>query len=140
MKPSLALIATPLLLAGMLTACEKKDETAANDASMEASMPTTMAEASAAVHAGFDNAASATASAGHAIANATDNAALTAKVKTVLAADEGLKTLALNIDSENGVVTLSGEVDSEAQRSRAEQQTKSVEGVQTVNNQLTVKH
>jgi hyperosmotically inducible protein len=67
------------------------------------------------------------------------NAALTAKVKTALASDVGLRTLTgINVDSEGTVVTLKGKVDTEENKRRAEQVAQRVEGVSSVRNQLTV--
>jgi hyperosmotically inducible periplasmic protein len=70
----------------------------------------------------------------------TKNATLTTKVKSALAADVGLRTLTgINVDSEGSVVTLKGSVDTEANKRRAEQVARGVEGVATVRNQLTVR-
>lgn len=67
------------------------------------------------------------------------NAALTGKVKAALAGDVGLKTLRINVDSTGNTVTLKGAVDSEDTKRRAEQVAKQVEGVASVENQLTVR-
>lgn len=68
------------------------------------------------------------------------NAGLTGKVKSALAADVGLKTLAgVDVDSENGVVTLKGHVDSSDTKKRAEAVAKKVEGVKSVKNQLSIR-
>jgi len=69
----------------------------------------------------------------------TSEAMLTAKVHAAMAKDPGLKTLAINVDSDGNNVTLKGQVDSEATRKKAEQAAKQVEGVGTVHNELTVK-
>jgi hyperosmotically inducible protein len=69
-------------------------------------------------------------------ANAVDNAALTTKVKTALLADELVKGTQINVDSNNGVVTLSGAVDSPAHMQKAEQIAKGVSGVTRVQNNL----
>ncbi|WP_255988710.1 BON domain-containing protein [Chitinolyticbacter albus] len=139
---TLALIATPLLLAGMLTACGREDAPAANDSTLsgtEASTPGNLAEASTMAHDAMDSAASATASGTRAVADAVDNAGLTTKVKAALADQVSLKTLAIDVDSDNGAVTLTGDVESEAQRTQAETAVRTVEGVTSVNNRLTVK-
>jgi osmotically-inducible protein OsmY len=68
-----------------------------------------------------------------------DDATLTTEVKTKLLADNPTAASAINVETKDGVVTLSGMVDSEASRSRAEQAAKSVLGVQSVANNLTVK-
>jgi len=64
---------------------------------------------------------------------------LTTKVKSALAADVGLKTLTgISVDTAGSVVTLKGAVDTAANKSRAEQVARGVEGVSSVKNELTV--
>ena len=72
----------------------------------------------------------------NAAANVVDNAALTAKVKAALLADELVKGTQINVDSTNGVVTLSGAVESSAHMQKAEQIAKGVSGVTRVQNNL----
>jgi hyperosmotically inducible protein len=65
--------------------------------------------------------------------------ALTTKVKTALASDQGMKTLAkIDVDSEDGVVTLKGKVDSAEAKKKAEEIAKKVDGVKSVKNELKV--
>jgi len=71
---------------------------------------------------------------------ATKNAALTGKVKSALAADVGLKTVKIDVDSEGGVVTLKGTVDSEDTKRRVETTARKVSGVTQVRNQLHAKN
>ena len=74
-----------------------------------------------------------------AVTSTTAGAALTTKVKSALAKDEGLKTLTnIDVDSKDGVVTLKGKVDSADTKKRAGQVAKKVHGVKSVKNQLTV--
>ena len=69
----------------------------------------------------------------------TQDSWLTTKVKSALAADVGLKTLTgINVDSAGSVVTLKGSVDTAANKSRAEQVARGVEGVSSVKNELAV--
>ena len=68
-----------------------------------------------------------------------DDATITANVKTKLAADASLATSTINVDTKEGVVTLSGMVNSEADKAKAEQVAKGVEGVKSVNDSLSVK-
>lgn len=69
----------------------------------------------------------------------TKDAGLTGKVKSALAADVGLKTLTgIDVDSDAGVVTLKGRVDSNDTKKRAEQVAKKVSGVTKVKNELKV--
>jgi hyperosmotically inducible protein len=70
-------------------------------------------------------------------ANVVDNAALTAKVKAALLADELVKGTQINVDSSGGVVKLTGTVDSPAQVARAVEVAKGIQGVQSVDNNLT---
>ncbi len=68
------------------------------------------------------------------------DAFLTTKVHTALANDVGLRTMySINVDSDKGVVTLKGRVDSDATRRRAEEVAKRVSGVTSVKNELQVK-
>ena len=69
----------------------------------------------------------------------TKDAALTAKVKSALAADVGLKTLKIDVDSMGNTVTLKGAVDSAETKKRAEEVARKVDGVATVRNELTVR-
>jgi hyperosmotically inducible protein len=70
---------------------------------------------------------------------ALSNAGLTAKVKSALLADKVAPGLSINVDSSNGVVTLSGELDTAAQKARSVQVTRKVKGVKKVVDHLTVK-
>ena len=68
------------------------------------------------------------------------DATLTSKLHTALANDVGLKTLrSINVDSDQGVVTLKGVVDSEDLKRRAEAVARKVGGVSSVKNELQVK-
>jgi osmotically-inducible protein OsmY len=69
-----------------------------------------------------------------------DDAAVTAKVKTAIATDVGAKTAAqVNVDTTQGVVQLSGFVESEDQINRAVSAAKKVNGVRSVRNDIRVK-
>jgi hyperosmotically inducible protein len=68
-----------------------------------------------------------------------DDAAITAKVKTALIGEPGLKALKIDVDTANGVVTLSGAVDSPQNLDRATQVAQAVDGVKSVDNRLNVK-
>jgi len=72
---------------------------------------------------------------------ATKAAALTGKVKSALAADVGLKTVKINVDSDDaGVVTLKGNVDSADTKRRAAATARKVSGVSKVRNELHAKN
>jgi hyperosmotically inducible protein len=68
-----------------------------------------------------------------------DDATITAKVKTALIGEPGLKALQINVDTANGVVTLSGTVDSPTSVDRVTRVVMAVQGVKLVDNRLTVK-
>ncbi|HVY06609.1 MAG TPA: BON domain-containing protein [Burkholderiales bacterium] len=68
-----------------------------------------------------------------------DDAAITAKVKTALITEPGLKALKIDVDTANGVVTLTGSVDSSQNLERATQVAQAVQGVKSVENRLNVK-
>jgi len=72
-------------------------------------------------------------------ANAVDDAALTAKVKAALFAEPGLKTLQIDVQTRDAVVTLAGSVDSDVLRQRAVQIAGALSGVRQVVDKLVVK-
>ncbi len=76
--------------------------------------------------------------AGRTIGTGANDAWLWVKTRFDLAAVDDLRDSTINVDVDNGVVTLTGTVASAAQRTRAEQSAKSVEGVRSVRNQLRV--
>lgn len=67
-----------------------------------------------------------------------DDAAISASIKGKYLVDGTLKGLAISVDTERGVVRLTGPVQSEAAKERATQIAENVEGVVRVDNQLTV--
>lgn len=68
-----------------------------------------------------------------------DDAAITAKVKTALAADPTAKAYQINVDTNDGMVQLNGFVDSDEGRQAAARVARSVEGVSRVDNNLEVR-
>lgn len=70
----------------------------------------------------------------------TDDATLTAKVKTAIATDAGARTAsAVSVETYRGVVQLTGFVESEEQASRAVSAAKKVLGVRSVKNDIRLK-
>jgi hyperosmotically inducible protein len=67
-----------------------------------------------------------------------DDAALTSNVQATLASTPGVNANEINVQSSDGVVTLSGDVDSTSAASAAVQATQGVNGVTSVHNDLTV--
>ena len=69
-----------------------------------------------------------------------DDVAIKTAVKAKLAADVKLSTLTnIEVNSTNGIVTLSGQVRDESDRMQAVAVARSVDGVVRVNNELQVK-
>lgn len=68
-----------------------------------------------------------------------DDATVTTKVKTALARDDVTKARNINVDTDKGVVVLSGQVDSQVEAERAASVARSIEGVIDVRNLLTAR-
>ena len=68
-----------------------------------------------------------------------DDSVITTKVKSLLAADDFLKSFEIGVETRKGVVQLSGFVDSQKAVNRAVEITRSVGGVKSVKNSLIVK-
>jgi hyperosmotically inducible protein len=84
--------------------------------------------------------------AGDAVGNAAEktgeaigDAAITTRIKAAIAAEAGLAVLQIGVDTTDGVVKLTGEVKSQANRDTAEAIARKVDGVREVRNDLTVK-
>lgn len=76
---------------------------------------------------------------GTACKSGPEDSTITATVKTKMAADTTVPATKINVDTKEGVVTLNGEVESDAAKTKAETIAKGVEGVKSVKNNLTVK-
>ncbi len=68
-----------------------------------------------------------------------DDSAITAKVKAALAGDPRTRAHQVNVETRDGVVQLSGFVDSSEAKSTAEELARSVSQVKSVDNELDVK-
>lgn len=68
-----------------------------------------------------------------------DDSTITTKVKALILEDSFMKGLAISVTTFNGKVTLTGGVDTAAQKKKAEDIARGVEGVAGVNNLLEVK-
>lgn len=67
-----------------------------------------------------------------------DDVTVTSKVKAALIAEPNLSGFAIDVDTAQNVVTLTGTVQSDDARTAAERVAKQVEGVKEVRNNLTV--
>ena len=68
-----------------------------------------------------------------------DDSVITTKVKSLLAADDFLKSFQIGVETYKGTVQLSGFVDSQKAIDKAVEITRSVKGVKSVKNNLSVK-
>ena len=68
-----------------------------------------------------------------------DDSVITTKVKSLLAADDFLKSFEIGVETRKGIVQLSGFVDSQKAVNKAVEITRSVKGVRSVKNSLIVK-
>ena len=68
-----------------------------------------------------------------------DDSVITTKVKTLLAADDFLKSFQIGVETYKGTVQLSGFVNSQKAVDKAIEITRSVQGVKSVKNDLIVK-
>ena len=75
---------------------------------------------------------------GRKVGSGTNDGWLWVKARWELAAADDLRDSTIDVDVENGVVTLTGTVPSTTQKARAEQIVTPVEGVRSVRNQLKV--
>jgi hyperosmotically inducible protein len=70
---------------------------------------------------------------------AVNDAAITAKVKTAFAADDLVKARNINVDTMQGVVTLNGVVNTAAEKQRAMDLARRVDGVSSVRDNLAMR-
>jgi osmotically-inducible protein OsmY len=68
-----------------------------------------------------------------------DDSVITTKVKSLLAKDDFLKSFQISVETYKGIVQLSGFVNSQAAVDKAVEIAKSVQGVESVKNDLIVK-
>jgi len=68
-----------------------------------------------------------------------DDSVITTKVKSLLAADDFLKSFEISVETYKGTVQLSGSVDSQKAIDKAVEITRSIKGVKSVKNNLNVK-
>ena len=70
---------------------------------------------------------------------ALNESSLTAKIKSKMALDDTVRASAIDVDTTGGVVTLSGTIRSEAERTRAVQLARETEGVTSVTDRLVIR-
>ena len=75
---------------------------------------------------------------GHKVGKGADDLWIWTKTRTALAAAEDLSDTTISVDVDNGAVTLTGTVPTDAQKAKAEQVTRNIEGTKSVKNELNV--
>lgn len=70
---------------------------------------------------------------------AVDDSVITTKAKSALLADTTVKGSEIHVETNKGIVTLSGAVDNERQRERAASIVRGIDGVKSVENKTTLK-
>jgi hyperosmotically inducible protein len=71
------------------------------------------------------------------MSGAVDDASITAKVKSAIMAEPGLKSTDITVDTKDAVVTLTGTVPSAPLKDRAKEIASNVAGVKSVQDNLT---
>lgn len=86
----------------------------------------------------MENAADKLAGQGRKSEDFLDDAAITAKVKSAIAAETGLRVLRVHVETVDGVVTLVGSADSQQNIDKAKEVAKTVDGVKGVESRLAL--
>ena len=73
------------------------------------------------------------------VGNKVDDALITTKVKAAFIRDDSIRALDIAVNTNNGEVQLSGFVANDAQVNRATEVARSIEGVKSVDNKMSVK-
>jgi hyperosmotically inducible periplasmic protein len=67
-----------------------------------------------------------------------DDASITRQVSAAIAADQQLRAVRVDVDTQNGIVTLSGPAPTATAKEHAAEVARTIQGVISVNNQLTL--
>lgn len=151
MKPverKILTIVSSLAMLLALGACDRADDRTAGERLDSATAKTESAakelqrdakEATASAGAAMDKAVDKTKAMGASAGDKIDDALITAEVKAAIATDKDLSAIKIDVDTRNGVVTLSGPAPTATAKERASEIARNVKGVSSVNNQLTIK-
>jgi hyperosmotically inducible protein len=129
------LLIPAIALSAALAACDRPATDARPGASADKPVPTARTDTPPATTTPPAGERTAAQRAGDAVSDST----ITAEVKTALAADPQLAALKIDVDTNNGVVTLTGPAPDEQSKSRATQIAAAPKGVMRVENRLEVK-
>ena len=134
-----AAVALAVVLAAGLAACDKKPGEPTAGQKLDTAVEKTEAAANEAKQKMESAAQDASQAAQNAASNAAavlDDTAVTTKVKAAFAADPNLSAVLINVDTKDGVVSLSGPVKTPADAEHAAKLAQAVEGVKSVVNDL----
>lgn len=132
LKPLLILFVFGAALSG----CERR---AADDAGTQSSGSQSMSSGSESSGASRPGSAAESGSTAQRAGRAIDDSVITTKAKSALLADTTVKGTEINVDTNKGVVTLSGTADTDQQRERAASIVRGIDGVKSVENKVTLK-
>lgn len=139
-KTNSIVIGLVLLLAGNLSACSRTDESATDRAAKAGDkIGRTLDEADKKMERAVDKIGTGISQQSKKTEAVLDDVEITTRVKAAIFAEPGLKTLQISVDTINGVVTLSGSVDSQADSDTAKSLAGAVAGVKEVQNNLVLK-
>jgi hyperosmotically inducible periplasmic protein len=138
------MVASSLAMLLALGACDRLEGTAGTNVDSTGQKTSRAAkeetqDAAARARANAKNAGDSTKEMGASAADKVDDAMITTKVKAGLAADKDLSAIRIDVDTKDGVVTLTGPAPSASAREQATELAKNVKGVTSVNNKLAVK-
>ena len=143
-KAGVAVISS-VLAAAALVGCNRRDEQVSSEKTPGQKLDQAIADsreagrdASARMEARTEDAKAAIERGADKTAQAFDDTKLTAEVKAALIKDEVVQASAINVDTKNGTVTLTGTVPSQTAKERALTLARNVQGVGSVQNNLNV--
>ncbi|MFZ3017326.1 MAG: BON domain-containing protein [Gallionella sp.] len=136
---SFKLTGIAILLAAGLVACNKPGPAETAGKEIDQAIENAGEKVGAATEMAGEKLGEQVAKTGANLGEAVDDAEITAKVKAAIFAEPGLKTLQISVDTVNGVVTLSGSVDSQSKSDMAKALAAAVDGVTKVENRLELK-
>lgn len=127
-----------LALGAAITGCDRRDaDQPGSQSSGATSSPGSDSMSSGARSSGATGSSGANASGS--AERAIDDSVITTKAKSALLADTTVKGTDINVETNRGVVSLSGMVDNDRQRDRAASIVRGIDGVKSVENKMTVK-
>lgn len=146
-------VAMSIVALAVLSACGNKDDGQTAGQKLDSALASTekaaaeakakaeasMAKAGDAMRDATKKAEASSANTVSSIASKADDAAITASIAAEFAKDADLSAIKIDVDTTNGNVTLNGPAPTAAARDKATTLAKSIKGVASVSNKLTVK-